>query len=445
MPVSEMAALNWLAVGSGEVRRGWGNVKPGGAFFLKKWAAGRQLRQGKAGAGQFGGCNFLRAWQRGGMKCPVFLCCALATATPLLGEEEGFTPLFNGKNLDGWVNVNCAPETWSVKDGVIACTGAPIGALRTPRQYENFIMEVDWRHLKPAGNAGIFIWASPISAPGQPFLRAIEVQVLENDYGKTEKGENKWFTSHGDVFPIHGSKMVPLGRHNGMRSFPSGEFSLPSPQWNHYRIEANAGKLRLSVNGHEVSGGDDCTWRKGYLGLESEGSPLEFKNIRIKELPPTGATAEQTAPVETTWKALYNGVDLRGWKAAEGAWKCDDWTLVAQKPGEALVGETAFAEGELIIDVKLPKPGDGVVSLTWHGKTTPLPKTAVGKWERCRVRLSAGGAVAWKEGEAPAEPKAALIGDPASDVVRVSASAAGIEIGNLYFRPPVAVAAGGGK
>ncbi len=49
--------------------------------------------------------------------------------------EDGFKPLFNGKNLDGWRNINCAPNTWSVKDGMIHCTGKPIGELRTLCMY----------------------------------------------------------------------------------------------------------------------------------------------------------------------------------------------------------------------------------------------------------------------------------------------------------------------
>ena len=60
-------------------------------------------------------------------------------------EQPGFVSLFNGRNLEGWINVNCAPETWSVRDGVIHCTGKPTGALRTPRQYENFVIELEWR------------------------------------------------------------------------------------------------------------------------------------------------------------------------------------------------------------------------------------------------------------------------------------------------------------
>ena len=88
-------------------------------------------------------------------------------------------PLFNGKDLSGWHNINCAPTTFSVKDGAIHSTGAPICELRTDRMYENFVLDVEWMHLTPKGNAGVFIWADPLPARGQPFLRAIEVQVLD--------------------------------------------------------------------------------------------------------------------------------------------------------------------------------------------------------------------------------------------------------------------------
>ena len=249
----------------------------------------------------------------------------VAVAAP---DETGFVDLFNGQDLTGWVNVNCAPETWAVANGVITCTGQPTGALRMNRQLENFIFEVDWRHLKSGGNAGIFVWASPVAAPGVPFLRAIEVQVLDNGYNA--KGKNKGYTTHGDVFPIHGASMKPIRPGGGARCFPSEERSRSAPEWNHYRIEANAGKIRLSVNGKEVSGGDDCNWRKGYLGLESEGSPTEWKNLRLKELPPSAATAAQSAPEDQHWQSLFNGLDLRGWTATNGrdtGWHGGSWSL----------------------------------------------------------------------------------------------------------------------
>src|SRR5258706_14788329 len=227
-------------------------------------------------------------------------------------DNDGFVSLFNGRDLAGWVNANCAPETWSVRDGLIHCTGKPTGAMRTSRQYENFILEVDWRFLVSGGNSGVFIWGTPIAAPGVPFLRGIEVQVL--DHGFNVPGKNEWYTTHGDVFPIHGATMKPFGRHNGQRSFPSEERSKGSPEWNHYRITCTNGVIRLQVNGKEVSGGENCNYRKGYLALESEGAPVDFRNIRIKELPSGNPAANLTAPEDTGLRTIFTGLDLRGWK-----------------------------------------------------------------------------------------------------------------------------------
>jgi hypothetical protein len=332
----------------------------------------------------------------------------LTAVTATAFAEDGFVPMFNGRDLSDWENANCAPETWAVKDGVITCTGKPTGALRTKRHYENFILEVEWRHLSSGGNSGIFIWGSPIAAPGVPFLRGIEVQVLDHGYAEAyEKRTGKKstsFTTHGDVFPIHGATMVPLGRSNGKRSFPSEERSKPSPEWNHYRIVANAGSIRLSVNGKEVSGGDDCIYRKGYLALESEGAPVEFRNLRIKELPPTGATPEQTAPETLGFRPLYTGTDLRGWKCeTPGRWESNDWRLLLKggTPGQPLWTEAKFGDCEFVVDVKISRKSAIDCALLLRGTTVALaelmprgggplekdPIVKMGAWNRVAVTM----------------------------------------------------------
>ena len=283
-------------------------------------------------------------------------------------DEERFVPLFNGRDLTGWVNANCAPETWRVREGVIHCTGRPTGALRTTRQYENFILEVEWRHLSSGGNSGVFIWGTPIAAPGVPFLRGIEVQVLDHGYAEQyEKQTGKksdWFTTHGDVFPIHGATMKPFGRHMGDRSFPSEERSKGTPEWNHYRIIGSNGVLRLHVNGKEVSGGEDCNYRKGYLALESEGAPVEFRNVRIKELPSSGAPAELTAPLDQGWRPMFTGLDLRGWKTnaatASSRWRASGERL-SLREGEPIADatlwtESEFGDAEFVLDCRPAKP-----------------------------------------------------------------------------------------
>src|SRR3954470_10752225 len=107
----------------------------------------------------------------------------LAVGGRARAADEGFRPLFNGKDLSGWVPVNVAPETFTARDGLIVSTGKPTGVLRTDRPYENFILECEWRHVKPGGNAGLFVHSDALPAPGVPFTRAIEVQILDGQEG----------------------------------------------------------------------------------------------------------------------------------------------------------------------------------------------------------------------------------------------------------------------
>ena len=79
------------------------------------------------------------------------------------------------------------------------------------------------------------------------------------------------------------------------RCLPSERRSNPSPEWNHYRITCNDGRITLAVNGAVVSGGSECNPRKGYICLESEGSPVEFRNLRIAELPSTDPEGDEIA------------------------------------------------------------------------------------------------------------------------------------------------------
>ncbi len=206
---------------------------------------------------------------------------AVLLFSPLVLAQD-WKPLFNGKSLDGWVYVNTPPDTWSVQDNMLICSGKPIGEIRTDRMYQNFVLELEWRHMVPGGNAGIFVWADDITSRGVPFHRGIEVQVLENDYGNSDS-----HTTHGDIFPIHGATMNPINGRGGSRAFPTENRSKPSPEWNHYRITCQDGAISLEVNGALVTQGKECNPRKGYICIESEGGVVHYKNIRIQELPET--------------------------------------------------------------------------------------------------------------------------------------------------------------
>lgn len=207
------------------------------------------------------------------------------------GDEPGWRTLGEAD----FVPVNGDPDTWTWKDGQVQCTGHPVGVMRSQKQYANFELVAEWRHQKPGGNSGIFVWTAEDALrdlpPGRLPPGGIEVQVL--DHGYTEQYEKQtgkkadWFTTHGDVFPVGSATMMPFPpvAPDGQRSFPRKQLSKGVGEWNHYYIRAVQGEIRLWVNGEEVSGVTDCQPRAGYLCLESEGAPVEFRGLKIRELP----------------------------------------------------------------------------------------------------------------------------------------------------------------
>lgn len=287
------------------------------------------------------------------LRALAWLGCA--TAFAVSAADSPWTSLFNGRDLSGWVNVNCAPGTWSVRDGIIISTGVPTGVMRSERQYENFELELEYRHMKTGGNAGLFVWSDPITSPGVPFARAIEVQILD---GRNTDS----YTSHGDVFAIHGATFKPMHPHPGgwMRCLPSERRAKPAGEWNHYRVTCSNGVIRLAVNGKEVSGGSESKPRKGYICLESEGSECHFRNLRIREWPTTHPQPDEITPLAEGFKPLYTGVDLSGWKPEPGPtrhWRTNDWILEydgkSGSTNQYLWTQKEFGDFTLIVDWRL--------------------------------------------------------------------------------------------
>jgi hypothetical protein len=224
-----------------------------------------------------------------------FLSLAAGAAEPVRPFLDDTQPGFRELAAGDFVNVNCAPDTWTWKDGVLHCSGQPLGVLRTAKIHTNFEMTLEWMHQKPAGNSGVFVWTTPesigqLASEGKPGLpKGIEVQILDHAFTDRMKAAGKatdWFGTNGDVFAV-GVEMTPFPplSPDGKRSFPRKHLAKGHGEWNHYYIRAIQGEIRLWVNGEEVSGGTGCNPASGYICLESEGSPILFRRIRIRELP----------------------------------------------------------------------------------------------------------------------------------------------------------------
>src|SRR5437016_3461079 len=146
---------------------------------------------------------------------PLLLALAAlsVSATAQSNDPAAFHELFNGKDLTNWVDVNTTKETWTVRDGLLVCAGLPIGVMRSEKQYENFILHIEWMHMKAGGNSGVFIWSEGTVPPGRNLPKGMEVQMLELQWpflnpDKDGKPRSLGYVS-GELFGANGLEITP--------------------------------------------------------------------------------------------------------------------------------------------------------------------------------------------------------------------------------------------
>jgi hypothetical protein len=228
----------------------------------------------------------------------ILSLCALASLGLSAQSTPQFVDLFNGRDLSGWINVNTAADTWKYRDGLLVCSGRPIGVLCSEKQYENFVLHIEWSHMEAGGNSGIFVWSAARPNPESRLPDGVEVQMLELDWvnQNTRNGVTPPIAYvHGELFGVGGVRTTP-DTPRGERSKSIENRARGKGEWNTYDVVAVDGVIKLAVNGKFVNGISRASQKKGYFCLESEGGEIHFRNIRVMELPPGVTTPEQTAP-----------------------------------------------------------------------------------------------------------------------------------------------------
>ncbi len=172
--------------------------------------------------------------------------------------------LLGDDNLDGWtVSSDAQKDNWSVKDGVLAVSGKPVGYLRTTADYTNYVLRMQLRHLA-RGNGGVLL---RMTGEDKVWPRSIEAQGASGALGDI------W---NIDEFPMKTAADRTRGRHT-RTAHPSNE--KPLGEWNRYEITLDGGDLELKVNGLVQNRATECSQTPGKIGLQSEGTPMEFRNI----------------------------------------------------------------------------------------------------------------------------------------------------------------------
>jgi hypothetical protein len=186
-------------------------------------------------------------------------CCT----TP---EPGGYSVLFNGRDLDGWVVMHGGE--WTVEDGVLVgrdgrdwTTNPELSGswLRTEQPYADFILELEYAI---EGNSGVFFRSA---LEKNPAFTGYEMQIL-SDHGREP-------TRHttGAIYEVVGASL---------------NMSKPAGEWNQARIEARGPHIRITLNGETVVDVENERSSTGYIGLQNhdDRSVVKFRNIRITEL-----------------------------------------------------------------------------------------------------------------------------------------------------------------
>jgi hypothetical protein len=211
--------------------------------------------------------------------CRIALAVVVVTWVSALAGCSGNTSdkktvLWNGEDFTGWrryvadplVDVN---DVWQIRTKLLYCSGQPEGYIRTEKEYKNYHLHVEWRWPKEPGNSGVFVHGR---GSDKVWPACIECQLQAGNAG--------------DFILMNGTGLTVKGID---RRDPSKQFVMiqkapafvekAAGQWNTYDIYCKNGSIRCFVNGILQNEGARAKPNSGWIALQSEGSPVEFRNI----------------------------------------------------------------------------------------------------------------------------------------------------------------------
>jgi len=186
--------------------------------------------------------------------------------------------LWNGEDFSGWKRFLPDPKadvdkTWSIKNGIIRCTGKPAGYMRTENEYRDYVLHVEWRWPKGGGNSGVLLH---MSGADKVWPRSIECQLASSNAGD-------FWVIDGTEFDEHKDKAS--GRVKGRRTV---KLKKPSEkrlgEWNAYDIVCKGNSIEVFVNGVLQNKATNTSVTGGRVCLQSEGKPIEFRNVYLRPL-----------------------------------------------------------------------------------------------------------------------------------------------------------------
>lgn len=218
----------------------------------------------------------------------LLLPLTLLLATVSYQARSQSKMLFNGKDLKGWhVDVPemdkdaNAKSPFLVRDGLLVSLGKPGGHLITDDQYENFRLTFNYRFAGKPGNCGALVFVSTPRALYEMFPKSIEIQMMNQNAG------DFWCIQEDITVPDMEKRRGPKEKWgvNGdkLRRIPNLTDGTEKPlgEWNSMVIECVKNSIKVWLNGVMVNYGYNATAEKGQIALQSEGSEVEFKEVKV--------------------------------------------------------------------------------------------------------------------------------------------------------------------
>jgi hypothetical protein len=205
-----------------------------------------------------------------------------ATTGAAEGQNKPIVPkaktmLWNGKDFAGWKLYTREPghdvtKTWSVGNGLLRCEGKPAGYMRTEKDYADYLFHVEWRWPGDGGNNGVLVH---MSEPDVVWPKSLECQLHSGNAG--------------DFWVIGGLETAEHAKANervkGRRTIKLKDSSEKPPgEWNAYDIICKDDWIVVFVNGVLQNVATKCSERSGKICLQSEGTPIEYRNVYIEPL-----------------------------------------------------------------------------------------------------------------------------------------------------------------
>lgn len=220
------------------------------------------------------------------------LLLVLALLAAPATADDAFTPLFNSKDTTGWTFTLRPPkdmpdakpnpaDTWSVKDGVLVCTGKPNGYIATEKEYSDYVLRLKWRYPKDTEkpNSGVLLH---VGGEDRVWPNSVETQMKGGFAGDLWLNANQ----DGKLPTISHERKDGADKTNRhyLRVESKEPFEKPLGEWNDCQITCNGADITVLINGAIANEAKACSLTKGRIAFQSEGSPVEFRDIAIKRL-----------------------------------------------------------------------------------------------------------------------------------------------------------------